>query len=69
MTQTDDVEIAAAKRVFPIGRPVTFTPVIGRPEREETAIRSEPWKTGSGAILVMVEGRSGGVSIDHLALT
>ena len=66
---TDDPDIAAAARVFPIGRVVDYQPVSGRDDYERSAVRSKPWRLGSGAIVVLIEGRSGGVSIDHLSLT
>ena len=67
-TLIEDSDLAAAARVFGIGRPVTYRPVQGRFETEESVVRSKPWRTGSGAIIVLIEGRTGGVSIEHLSL-
>ena len=52
------VEQVAEK--FPIGTPVRFYPVAGRPEFKETKIRSEPWRV-CGHVSVMVEGIAGSV--------
>lgn len=62
MKMTED----EAKLAFPIGQKVAYTPVSGQPFAEETRIRSEPWTLGHGAVVIAVEGRSGGVSTDHL---
>jgi len=64
----DDTELTASRFVFPIGRLVSYQPIKGLKEYQDTAVRSKPWRLGSGQIVVMVEGRSGGVSIDHLQL-
>lgn len=65
---TLEEDIAAARAKFPLGCKVIYTPVKFEPEREETVVRSAPWALGHGAIVLKVEGRSGGVSIDHLTL-
>lgn len=63
-TLEDDIEAARVK--FPVGSSVIYTPVMGWPEREQSTVRSLPWALGHGAIVVKIEGRAGGVSIDHL---
>lgn len=63
-TLDDDIDAARAK--FPVGSDVVYTPVKGWPEREHTKVRSLPWALGHGAIVVKIESRAGGVSIDHL---
>ena len=60
------MNIEEFNRDFPIGTSVLYYPVAGRSDNEETKIRSEPWALGHGDIVVMVEGRTGGVSIDHI---
>jgi hypothetical protein len=65
---SDDIPLRLAEGRFPLGRRVRFYPVAGRPEREETRIRSVPWRLGHGEIVVKVDGRAGGVSIGHLEL-
>lgn len=51
---------------YPIGTRVRFTPVRGRPETEESRTRSEAWELGGGIPVVKIEGRTGGVALDHL---
>jgi hypothetical protein len=53
----------------PPGTPVRFEPVRGRPETEDTRTRSEAWTLGHGQAVVLVEGRSGCVAIDHLVVS
>jgi biotin operon repressor len=48
-------------KTFPIGQPVRFYPVAGEPEFETAIVRSKPWQLGSGAIVVKITGRAGGV--------
>lgn len=60
------MNIDEAKLAFPIGQKVAYSPVKGQPFAEETRIRSDPWALGHGAVIVAVEGRTGGVSVDHL---
>lgn len=36
---------------------------------KETVIRSEAWTLPSGDAVVMIEGKAGGVSLDHLEAT
>jgi hypothetical protein len=55
-----------ADKRFPIGRRVRYYPVSGLPEFVESKIRSQTWAVGSGDIVVAIEGRAGGVSIEHL---
>lgn len=50
----------------PIGTPLRYYPIAGHSEFVETKTRSEAWELGNGAPVVLVEGRSGGVSIHHL---
>ncbi len=50
----------------PIGTAVRFYPVRGRDEHEVTKTRSVAWTLGHGDAVVAVEGRSGGVAIDHI---
>jgi hypothetical protein len=52
----------------PVGTAVRFMPVRGRPEYEDTRTTSEAWALGSGDFVVKVEGRTGGVAVDHLTV-
>lgn len=61
---------------YPVGTKVTYYPLRG--ENDElvkndpdhpplsTKTRTEAWTLGHGAVVVSVEGKSGGVSIEHL---
>lgn len=53
----------------PIGTPCVYFPLkpFDRSEAVKTRIRSEPWVLGHGAVVVAIEGRTGGVSIEHIA--
>lgn len=56
-------------RAHPVGTPVRYFPVLPqRPGIEplDTKTRSEAWTLCSGHVVVAVEGRSGGVAVDHL---
>ncbi len=63
-----DTEVEAAARRLPIDQRVRYYPVAGEIDSVTTAIRSEPWRLGHGAIVVKIVGRAGGVHIDHLEL-
>ena len=63
-----EARIEAAAEAFPVGAKVLYRPVMGQPEQEATAIRSTPWMTGSGDVIVKIDSRAGGVSVDHLTL-
>jgi hypothetical protein len=56
-------------KLIPVGTRVTYYPIMP-PEPFEpgiiTTVRSEPWRLGHGAIVVKVNGRSGGVLVSHL---
>ncbi|NEV75622.1 hypothetical protein DYI24_00830 [Rhodopseudomonas sp. BR0C11] len=53
----------------PIGTPCLYFPVrpFDRKDALATKIRSEPWILGHGAVVVAIEGRTGGVCIEHIA--
>lgn len=58
--------IRAFKVSFPAGTPLQILSVSGSAEFTMTKIRSAPWKTSSGHILVMVEGFAGGKDVRHI---
>ena len=65
-------EIAEAKaetwnKAHAIGLAVRYTAVRGRksPEDRDTRTRSEAW-AASGSAIVLIDGKAGGVSLDHL---
>lgn len=55
-----------------IGDPVWYYPVLGPHAddhgvpRVSSVVRSEPWQLGHGAWVVKIEGRAGGVLVEHL---
>lgn len=54
---------------YPVGTPVRYFPVKGRPEHTDTVTRSEAWDIqGVPRVvsLVSIESRTGGVSLEHL---
>ncbi|CAL9990459.1 hypothetical protein VPHD81_0102 [Vibrio phage D81] len=61
----EDMTIEQANETFPIGTKVKYYPIMGLDKFEETIVRSEPWDV-CGETVVKVEGRSGGVSVNHL---
>jgi len=52
----------------PEGTPVFYRPLRSSPDGVETKTRSPAWALGSGDVVVAVEGRAGGVAIDHLTV-
>lgn len=48
------------------GTPVRYYPRKGSREFRETTTRSAAWVMGGHSAMVMVEGVSGGVSLDHV---
>lgn len=55
-----------------IGLVVTYYPVIDdkgvKHDPFKTTVRSMPWKLGSGELVCLVNGKTGGVSLKHLEL-
>lgn len=49
---------------YPVGTPVHYKDDFG--ELHETTTRSEAWKLGHGDAVVMLQGRTGGVSLDRV---
>jgi len=49
---------------YTVGTHVVYQPVQDG-EGVQTKTRSEAWELGHGAAVVMVEGKSGGVSVEH----
>jgi hypothetical protein len=52
----------------PIGTECVYYPIkpFCKDEAFPTRIRSEPWVLGHGAVVVAIEGKAGGVSIEHI---
>ena len=60
---------ASWNAAYPVGTPVRYYPII--PQIElcppiETRTRSEAWTLGDGSVVVLVEGKSGGVHLSHV---
>lgn len=53
-------------RLYSVGTEFYYYPVADEPERDYTKTRSEPWELGHGTVVVLIEGRTGGVLISHL---
>lgn len=66
----DGLHLTAAQfnKLIKVGRAVRYYPVAGHAEFTDTRTRSEAWELGSGDPVVMVEGRAGGVAVNHLVL-
>lgn len=69
MNPTPEMIAAQFAAGAPIGTPCTYYPT--RPlhlcrEPQETKIRSRPWVLGGGQVVVAIEGKAGGVSIEHI---
>lgn len=68
MTDHDTFTADDWNRLYPVGTPVRFwllEPGNGRGVATKT--RTPAWALGHGAVVVCIEGRSGGVAITHLA--
>lgn len=51
-----------------VGTPVRYFPSEDDASYVDTKTRSKAWELGSGHVVVAVEGRAGGVSIQHLQM-
>lgn len=65
---TPEEAVAKFAARAPVGTPCVYYPIkpFDRSEAVQTRIRSEPWILGHGAVVVMIEGRAGGVSVEHI---
>lgn len=52
--------------LYPVGTAVDYEPIKGDGVYDRTRTRSEAWTLGSGHAVALIEGRSGGVHLDHL---
>lgn len=53
-------------RLHVVGTTFRYYPIAGDREFVETKTRSECWELGDGHPVVLIQGKSGGVSIFHL---
>ncbi len=51
---------------YPIGTLVKYEPIKGEGYEPPVSTRSEAWELGHGQPIVKIEGRAGGVCLDHL---
>lgn len=57
---------AAFNDLYPEGSLFRYYPVSGEDEYVEGKSRSVAWELGHGAPVVLIEGKTGGVCIEHL---
>jgi hypothetical protein len=50
------------------GTLVKYYPISGEDNFEETKTRSIAWELGHGEVVVMVEGRTGGVAVSNIEI-
>jgi hypothetical protein len=51
---------------FQIGQRFRYYAVLGIPDSVEVVTRSGAWELGHGEAVVLLEGRTGGFSVEHL---
>jgi len=59
-------EAFAAKA--PIGTPIKYYPIAGEEFFVHSKVRSEPWNLGHGALVVLIEDRTGCVDVTHIEI-
>ena len=52
--------------IYPVGSPVLYWPIAGEPKYERTRTRSEAWTLGHFVSVVLIEGHTGGVDVNHI---
>lgn len=63
-----DMSPEAWNDTYAIGTPCRYYPIAGDSNHIKTKTRSEAWALGHGAVVVKIEGRTGGVDINHLVM-
>jgi hypothetical protein len=53
---------------YPVGTPCRYYPIAGDNIHLKTRTRSDAWALGHGAVVVKIEGLTGGVDINHLVM-
>lgn len=56
----------AWNRLYPVGTPVRYRPILGEDAYELAETRTPAWLVGHGRAVVSITGRSGGVFLDHI---
>lgn len=62
------LSVDAFNDTYAIGTACRYYPVAGDSKHLKTRTRSEAWALGHGAVVVKVEGKAGGVDINHLVM-
>jgi hypothetical protein len=65
----DSMNAEKFNELHAIGTSFRYYSIAGSKEFIETKTRSECWELGDGHPVVLIEGRTGGVSIHHLVKT
>lgn len=63
-----DMSVDAFNDTYAVGTACRYYPVAGDSKHLKTRTRSEAWALGHGAVVVKVEGKAGGVDINHLVM-
>lgn len=67
MTRRDSIMTAEQfNGLYPEGTAFRYYPVRGDDDFLETKTRSHAWELGDGTPVVLIEGRTGGVCVEHL---
>lgn len=53
---------------YPVGAACRYYPIAGEREHDKTKTRSEAWTLGHGALVVKIDGHTGGVDVNHLVM-
>jgi hypothetical protein len=56
----------AFNAAHPVGTLVRYYPIVGEKDFAEARTRSPAWALDCGEAVVSIEGRSGGLSLDHI---
>lgn len=67
-TRIPDEELALSNARFPVGTPVRYWPVLGEPEYVDSVTRTPVWRLGHGRMVVSIDGKTGGLALDHIEL-
>lgn len=63
-----DMSVEAFNGTHAVGTPCRYYPIAGDSNHMKTKTRSEAWALGHGAVVVKIEGLTGGVDINHLVM-
>lgn len=66
MSRVDETNAIAFNLRYPVGQPFRYYPIADEARFIETRTRSQAWTLGHGEVIVLIEGRTGGVLVEHL---